>query len=179
MKCLQIRSSRIPAANIAGRSDSWGDEVHARCNLSAGPRRTPEQRLAAAPPVRQWPATIAVLRSGPTANPPCQPWPEPGSCIPLLHASAGSVCWPGHDDPHHTFRNVPTKQLPPSTELRVIKKIAANGRGAKGLTAKYGEELICVRHRLDSTGTRRLTTVELVVSDSTIRRRPAGTARRA
>jgi hypothetical protein len=62
-----------------------------------------------------------------------------------------------------------------STELRVIKRIAANSRGAKGLTARYGEQLICVRHRLDSTGTKRLTTVELVVSEATISRRPGPT----
>lgn len=67
------------------------------------------------------------------------------------------------------------KKKPIDTELRVIKKIAAHSRGAKGLSAKFGEELICVRHRIDATGTKRLTTVELIVSESIINRRPGPT----
>lgn len=56
-----------------------------------------------------------------------------------------------------------------------MKKIAPNGRGAKGLTAEYGGKLVCVRHRLDATGTKRLTTVELIVSEKVIARRPGPT----
>ena len=59
--------------------------------------------------------------------------------------------------------------------LRVIKKIAPNERGAKGLTAEYGSQLLCVRHRLDPSGTKRVTTVELIVSEATIQRRPGPT----
>lgn len=59
--------------------------------------------------------------------------------------------------------------------LRVIKKFAPNDRGAKGLTTEYGNQLVCVRHRLDSTGTKRLTTVELIVSENHIIRRPGPT----
>ncbi len=62
-----------------------------------------------------------------------------------------------------------------STELRVIKKLAPDDRGAKGLTSAYGGQLVCVRHRLDSTGTKRLTTVELIVSEKVIVRRPGPT----
>jgi hypothetical protein len=60
-------------------------------------------------------------------------------------------------------------------ELRVIKTLAPKARGAKSLAAKFGAPLICVRHRLDRTGMRRLTTVELVVSETAIRRRPGPT----
>jgi len=70
---------------------------------------------------------------------------------------------------------MPAKKTPADTDLRVIKKIAVNGRGAKGLSAKYGDQLVCVRHRLDPTGTKRLTTVELIVCESTISRRPGPT----
>lgn len=44
-----------------------------------------------------------------------------------------------------------------------------------GLTAEYGDKLVCVRHRIDDTGTRRLTTVELIVSEKPIVRRPGPT----
>lgn len=68
------------------------------------------------------------------------------------------------------------KKLKSTVEsLRVIKKIAANQRGSKGLTAEYGAKLLCVRHRMDATGTKRLTTVELIVSEKVIHRRPGPT----
>lgn len=57
--------------------------------------------------------------------------------------------------------------------LRVVKKIAAGSRGAKALTERFGEQLVCVRHRIDPTGTRRLTTVELLVSERAIARKPS------
>lgn len=56
-----------------------------------------------------------------------------------------------------------------------MKKLAPNARGAKGLTTQYGRQLVCVRHRLDETGAKRLTTVELVVSEKVISRRPGPT----
>lgn len=56
-----------------------------------------------------------------------------------------------------------------------MKKFAPNARGAKGLTAEYGDKLVCVRHRLDVTGTKRITTVELVVSEKAIARKPGPT----
>lgn len=64
---------------------------------------------------------------------------------------------------------------PKRADLRVIKRFAPGARGAKGLTAQYGSELVCVRHRLDETGTVRLTTVELIVRRTPIRRRPGPT----
>lgn len=63
----------------------------------------------------------------------------------------------------------------PGTELRVIKKLTPGVRGTKALTAAYGAALVCVRHRLDITATKRLTTVELVVAETVIQRRPGPT----
>lgn len=60
-------------------------------------------------------------------------------------------------------------------DLRVMKRLAPDARGAKALTAQYGDELVCVRHRLDETGTVRLTTVELIIRRTAIRRRPGPT----
>jgi translation elongation factor EF-G len=72
-------------------------------------------------------------------------------------------------------RSASTKKKTPAPNLRVIKKIAPNERGAKNLTMTYGGQLVCVRHRLDTTGTMRLTTVELVISEKRIARRPGPT----
>ncbi len=63
----------------------------------------------------------------------------------------------------------------PMAELRVIKKLAPGVRGTKALTTAYGPELVCVRHRLDTSGTKRLTTVELIVAETIIQRRPGPT----
>ena len=57
--------------------------------------------------------------------------------------------------------------------LRVIKKLAPHQRGAKGLTDEYGDRMVCVRHRIDATGTQRLTTVELIISQKRISLRPS------
>lgn len=56
---------------------------------------------------------------------------------------------------------------------RVVKTLAAGGRGAKQLSQRYGRELVCVRHRIDVTGQRRITTVELVVDVRPIARKPS------
>lgn len=82
--------------------------------------------------------------------------------------------FPFLDATSHT-NHVPALKKPVDTKLRVIKKMAANSRGAIGLTERYGDQLICVRHRLDVTGTKRLTTVELVVAETVIARRPGPT----
>lgn len=68
-----------------------------------------------------------------------------------------------------------SKIKPVVGELRVIKTLPPNGKGAKGLSLVHGSRLVCVRHRLDSTGTKRLTTVELIVSEKLIQRRPGPT----
>lgn len=77
---------------------------------------------------------------------------------------------------NHKGDRVPrSKRNSRATELRVIKKLAPGDRGAKGLASEYGEALICVRHRQDASGTKRLTTVELIVSEKEIHRRPGPT----
>jgi len=63
----------------------------------------------------------------------------------------------------------------PLAKLRVVKKIAAGDRGAKTLTAQFGDKLVCIRHRLDPSGTKRITTVELVVTEKLIARKPSPT----
>lgn len=70
---------------------------------------------------------------------------------------------------------LPAKVRTVPTDARVIKKLAPEANGAKNLSAQYGASLVCVRHRLDDTGTQRITTVELVVAVQPIRRRPGPT----
>jgi hypothetical protein len=52
--------------------------------------------------------------------------------------------------------------------LRVTKKLLPTQPGALKLARKYGEALLCVRYRRNSDGTRRYTTVELVVECSPV-----------
>lgn len=49
---------------------------------------------------------------------------------------------------------------------RVRKTIVAGRKGTARLTAIYGDQLLCVRHRYDPVRRKRLTTVELVVAQS-------------
>ncbi len=44
--------------------------------------------------------------------------------------------------------------------------MAAGERGTKALVEKYGERLVCVRHRYDESCGRRYKTVELVIEDT-------------
>jgi hypothetical protein len=46
--------------------------------------------------------------------------------------------------------------------LRVIKTLRPDRNGAKRFTRRFGEQLVCVRHRLDPSGHIRYTTVELI-----------------
>jgi hypothetical protein len=50
--------------------------------------------------------------------------------------------------------------------MDVIKKLAAGAPGTKRYVREYGEQLLCVRYRRDIAGTRRLTTVELIVDEA-------------
>jgi hypothetical protein len=68
-------------------------------------------------------------------------------------------------------RSAKVATTPSLSSLRIIKKLPTNSRGSKGLSAQYGDRLVCIRHRIDPTGTKRLTTVELVVSESVIQRK--------
>lgn len=58
-----------------------------------------------------------------------------------------------------------------ATNLKVLKKLAPNQPGAIKLARLYGEALVCVRHRTDSEGLSRITTVELVVERTPIQPR--------
>lgn len=54
------------------------------------------------------------------------------------------------------------------SDLRVARRIAPNRDGSKKFTLRYGEQLVCVRHRLNSDGTVRFTTVELLVEQTPV-----------
>lgn len=55
---------------------------------------------------------------------------------------------------------------------RVVKTLAPTDRGALALARRYGDALICVRHRTDAKGKFRHTTVELLVETTRIRAKP-------
>lgn len=57
------------------------------------------------------------------------------------------------------------------SQYKVVKKLAPTRHGALKLAERFGTKLICVRHRMDPTGTTRITTVELVVERTPIHRR--------
>lgn len=58
---------------------------------------------------------------------------------------------------------------------RVIKTLAPGDRGAIALAQRFGEALVCVRHRSDAKGKVRHTTVELLVHSVPIRPRSTKT----
>jgi hypothetical protein len=51
---------------------------------------------------------------------------------------------------------------------QVTKKLAPHQPGAKKLSQRYGDALVCVRYRQDLEGARRYTTVEIVVDEGPI-----------
>ncbi len=55
--------------------------------------------------------------------------------------------------------------------LRVLRKLAPASRGACKLARRYGEALVCVRHRVDAQARLRYTTVELLVEVAPIQAR--------
>lgn len=63
--------------------------------------------------------------------------------------------------------------MPPSEweRTRVVKKIPPQRPGAQKLSLRFGQALVCVRHREDAQGSTRYITVELVVQQSPIQRR--------
>ena len=54
------------------------------------------------------------------------------------------------------------------SSLRVAKTYSPQQNGAKRFAKRYGEQLVCVRHRLNETGTVRHTTVELLVESTPV-----------
>lgn len=57
--------------------------------------------------------------------------------------------------------------------LRVIKKLGPKQPGAIKLARQFGPALVCVRHRMAPGGDERVTTVELVVDRTPVRRQTA------
>lgn len=55
--------------------------------------------------------------------------------------------------------------------LRVVKKLAPTSRGAIRLAERYGDTLMCVRHRVDAKARYRYTSVELLVACEAIKPR--------
>jgi len=62
----------------------------------------------------------------------------------------------------------PTTTPSPIASTRIIKKLAPGQPGAKRLTQRWGEQLVCVRYRQDLASGRRYTTVELLVDEGPI-----------
>jgi hypothetical protein len=58
--------------------------------------------------------------------------------------------------------------MPSLSTLRVAKTYAPEQNGAKRFARRYGEQLVCVRHRLNEAGTIRHTTVELLIESTPI-----------
>lgn len=56
----------------------------------------------------------------------------------------------------------------PYARMRVAKTYGPGQDGAKRFARRFGEQLVCVRHRLNDDGTIRHTTVELVVESTPI-----------
>ena len=56
----------------------------------------------------------------------------------------------------------------PLERLRVAKKYGPDQDGAKRFARRYGDQLVCVRHRLSDDGSIRHTTVELVVESTPV-----------
>ena len=58
--------------------------------------------------------------------------------------------------------------MPLVSSLRVAKTYAPDQNGAKRFARRYGNQLVCVRHRLNEAGTVRHTTVELLIESTPI-----------
>lgn len=54
----------------------------------------------------------------------------------------------------------------------VVKRLSASQPGALKLARRFGDALVCVRHRHDPLGQYRYTTVELVVDEAPVARQP-------
>ena len=54
------------------------------------------------------------------------------------------------------------------SDLRVSKRIAPGRDGAKRFALRYGDQLVCVRHRINPSGDTRYTTVELLVETTPV-----------
>lgn len=61
--------------------------------------------------------------------------------------------------------SLPVHAPAPLAGSQVIKRLAPGAAGTKRHLDRFGTGLVCVRYRLDETGSRRLTTVELIVDE--------------
>lgn len=57
------------------------------------------------------------------------------------------------------------------SSFKVTKKLSSGSPGAQKLKDRFGEALVCVRHRIIPDGKNRSTTVELLVEHRPVRRR--------
>ena len=62
--------------------------------------------------------------------------------------------------------NHPQAKVALSATTKVIKKLDPLAPGARRWAASFGEQLVCVRYRVDPERQRRLTTVEIVVDEA-------------
>ncbi|MDQ6679391.1 MAG: hypothetical protein M3Y67_00300 [Pseudomonadota bacterium] len=58
--------------------------------------------------------------------------------------------------------------MPQLSSLRVAKTYSPEQNGAKRFAKRYGDQLVCVRHRLNEAGTVRHTTVELLIETTPV-----------
>lgn len=65
----------------------------------------------------------------------------------------------------------PPRKQAMRTWWRVTKTMQPGERGAVQLLRVYGDQLVCVRYRTSGNGDERLTTVELVIDRTVIRKR--------
>ena len=84
-----------------------------------------------------------------------------------------SMLGPSIQTTKHTCDWTPPPMNTERSSLRVIKTLAPADRGAIELARRYGNALICVRHRTDPKGKVRHTTVELLINSEPIRPRTA------
>lgn len=67
----------------------------------------------------------------------------------------------------------PSSAVPPGRPSRVLKTFAPHQADTLKLARRYGDALLCVRHRVSAEDEQRITTVELVVAVEPLRRRRA------
>lgn len=50
--------------------------------------------------------------------------------------------------------------------MKIRRTLLPNDPGTKGLLAKYGKDLICVRYRYDTERNKKITTAEIIVNEA-------------
>lgn len=75
--------------------------------------------------------------------------------------------------PQYRPSPLPPHANAPLVRGQVIKRLTPGAAGTKQLLKRFGTVLVCVRYRLDEAGSRRFTTVELIVDERPTTPRPA------